>query len=84
MHDLRHDQEAADAATHARLRMDAADLRTVPQPDLRTPPSPQYGIPTVSDRIDAIEWELRALRDKVDALQARPLAMAEDAWSVGG
>ena len=38
MHDLRHDQEDADAATHARLkqRMDAAALRTVPMPVLRS------------------------------------------------
>ncbi len=32
MNDLRYDQEAADATTHARLRMNAAELRTVPMP----------------------------------------------------
>ncbi len=45
MHDLRYDQEAADAATHAALRgktfvtptIDTAQqLRTVPMPDLRS------------------------------------------------
>lgn len=53
MNDLRHDPDAPDAATHARLRphapngtpppaapharIDPDDLRTVPMPDLRTP-----------------------------------------------
>lgn len=50
MNDLRHDQEAADAATHAKLRgktfvtettaaarLNPTDLRTVPMPELRSP-----------------------------------------------
>ncbi len=74
MNDLRYDQEAADAATHAKLRgktfvtettaaarLNPTDLRTVPMPELRSPDAR-----TLDERMDA---ELTALRLSVQELR---------------
>lgn len=54
MNDLRHDQEAADAATHY-------NLRTVPMPDLRSPDARS---------LDAQARDLRTAGDKIAQLTA--------------
>ncbi len=80
MNDLRFDQEAADAATHARLRMNAADLRTVPMPELRTAQARtldatarQLDTRTYDERMDAeiaaLRLAVQELRQAVDDLQ---------------
>ena len=68
MHDLRHDQEAADAATHA-ARMNPATLRTVPMPDLRGGLRAHYDTRTGDERI------LAELVRIVDALQGVELRL---------
>ncbi len=60
-----------------------------------TPTPARYGIPTSTDRIDALTAQVddlrkqqaaitRQLREISEQLQARPFPMAEDAWSTGG
>ena len=50
-------------------------------------PVPEFGVPTSTDRIAALEWEVRALKAQVAALSGEvpfpTLRMAEDAWGVG-
>ena len=104
MHDLRHDPDVT-IHTHAVPEKGYTVTWTEgpPQPTYVTPqpikidntPTPaRYGIPTSTDRIDALTAQVDALtaqqaaiaaqlRDISEQLQARPLAMAEDAWSTG-
>ncbi len=80
MNDLRHDQEEADAATHAKLRLNPADLRTVPMPELRSPDARTLDaaardLPprTFDERMDAeltaLRLSVQELRQAVDDLQ---------------
>jgi len=83
VHDLRHDQEAADAATHARLRcnttwfagsdtastrLEPSQLRTVPMPDLRSPECRQ---------LDGETRDLRPYDERADERLARIEAAIE-------
>ena len=45
-------------------RIDPADLRTVPAPDLRAP----YGVPTSTDRIDYLTQQVDFLREQQAAI----------------
>lgn len=89
MHDLRHDQEAADAATHY-------NLRTVKMPDLRSPEARQqdatvpglryryYDTQTSTDRIDALTAQVDDLRKQQAAIAAQLREISEQLQGARG
>ena len=80
--------QATTAVNGARLDgvtcvMPAESLRTVPMPDLRTPDAEARDLRTAGDKLAELTQRLASVEDRLAALEARPLVMAEDVWGVG-
>jgi len=84
VNDLRHDPNAhapdrrdptwfANSDTATVRVVAAGDLRTVPMPELRAP----YGVPTSTDRIDALQQQVSTLQAVCSELSRRVAALEE-------
>ena len=91
MNDLRHDPDELPTRGYSVVddwvlrqhAMPAESLRTVPMPDLRTPDAEARDLRTAGDKLAELQQRLASVEDRLAALEAGPLAMAEDAWGVG-
>lgn len=68
MHDLRWDQTDSAAHDHVQYRLNPADLRTVPMPELRTPQAHAHDTRTFDQQVTA---ELVRIVDSLQAVVLR-------------